>query len=81
MRACSQTAALCADALYLPQPTHTHSPPPSLPCSYTVLFAFEEAIGFMMGQLEADKDGISAAAVFGELAGGCRRGVVEEGGQ
>lgn len=35
---------------------------------YTVLFAFEEAIGFMMGQLEHDKDGISAAAVFAELA-------------
>lgn len=26
-----------------------------------MLFAFEEAIGFMMGQLEHDKDGISAA--------------------
>ncbi|KAL4452333.1 hypothetical protein ABPG75_007995 [Micractinium tetrahymenae] len=35
---------------------------------YTVLFAFEEAIGFMMGQLEHDKDGISAAVVFAELA-------------
>lgn len=34
----------------------------------TVLFAFEEAIGFMMGQVEHDKDGISAAAVCAELA-------------
>lgn len=43
-------------------------PTPSCP-SYTVLFAFEEAIGFMLGQVEHDKDGISAAAVFAELAG------------
>ncbi|GFR50885.1 hypothetical protein Agub_g13175 [Astrephomene gubernaculifera] len=34
----------------------------------TVLFAFEEAIGFMLGGMYRDKDGISAAAVFTELA-------------
>ena len=60
-------------------------PPSPLPCTgfkwlgnealrleaggYTVLFAFEEAIGYMMGQAQHDKDGISAAAVFAELAG------------
>jgi hypothetical protein len=33
-----------------------------------VLFAFEEAIGFMMGQLGHDKDGVAAAAVCAELA-------------
>lgn len=32
------------------------------------LFAFEEAIGFMLGGMFKDKDGISAAAVFTELA-------------
>jgi len=32
-----------------------------------VLFAFEEAIGFMLGPYK-DKDGISAAAVFCEMA-------------
>mmetsp|Transcript_30392 Transcript_30392/g.79059 ORF Transcript_30392/g.79059 Transcript_30392/m.79059 type:complete len:625 (+) Transcript_30392:1234-3108(+) len=32
-----------------------------------VLFAFEEAIGFMLGPYK-DKDGISAAAVFAEMA-------------
>eukprot|EP00198_Chlamydomonas_reinhardtii_P000549 XP_001689884.1 phosphoglucomutase [Chlamydomonas reinhardtii] len=34
----------------------------------TVLFAFEEAIGFMLGGMYKDKDGISAASVFAELA-------------
>ncbi|GIL49353.1 hypothetical protein Vafri_5656 [Volvox africanus] len=33
-----------------------------------VLFAFEEAIGFMLGAMYRDKDGISAAATFTELA-------------
>lgn len=34
----------------------------------TVLFAFEEAIGFMCGSTVLDKDGVSAAAVCAELA-------------
>ncbi|EDO44486.1 predicted protein [Nematostella vectensis] len=34
----------------------------------TVLFAFEEAIGFMYGTNVLDKDGISAAAVMAEMA-------------
>jgi len=33
-----------------------------------VLFAFEEAIGFMAGGMYRDKDGVSAAAVFAEMA-------------
>ncbi|XP_059153126.1 phosphopentomutase-like [Physella acuta] len=33
-----------------------------------VLFAFEEAIGFMCGSVVLDKDGVSAAAVMAELA-------------
>ena len=32
-----------------------------------VLFAFEEAIGFMCGSGVLDKDGVSAACVVGEL--------------
>ena len=32
-----------------------------------VLFAFEEAIGFMFGSNVLDKDGVSAAAVMAEL--------------
>ena len=32
-----------------------------------VLFAYEEAIGFMLGTAVLDKDGVSAAAVMGEL--------------
>lgn len=34
----------------------------------TVLFAFEEAIGFMCGSTVLDKDGVSAAAVSAEMA-------------
>ena len=34
----------------------------------TVLFAFEEAIGFMCGSSVLDKDGVSAAAVCAEMA-------------
>ena len=33
-----------------------------------VLFAFEEAIGFMCGSVVLDKDGVSAAAVCAEMA-------------
>jgi len=33
----------------------------------TVLFAFEEAIGFMCGTLVLDKDGVGAAVKMGEL--------------
>ncbi len=35
----------------------------------TVLFAFEEAIGYMFGSTVLDKDGISAAAVLAEYGG------------
>ncbi len=42
----------------------------NLPSGSTkVLFAFEEAIGFMVGVMGIrDKDGVSAAAVFAEMA-------------
>ena len=33
----------------------------------TFLFGFEEAIGFMIGDVCFDKDGVRAAAVFAEL--------------
>ena len=35
---------------------------------YEVLFAFEEAIGFMFPAVHHDKDGVAAACVFAELA-------------
>eukprot|EP01126_Amoeba_proteus_P057439 TRINITY_DN730_c0_g2_i4.p1 TRINITY_DN730_c0_g2~~TRINITY_DN730_c0_g2_i4.p1 ORF type:complete len:378 (+),score=75.49 TRINITY_DN730_c0_g2_i4:742-1875(+) len=35
---------------------------------YTVLMAFEEAIGYMVGGLPLDKDGILAAATFSEMS-------------
>ncbi|OQS00204.1 phosphoglucomutase [Thraustotheca clavata] len=34
----------------------------------TVLFSFEEAIGFCVGSVVKDKDGVCAAAVFAEMA-------------
>lgn len=34
-----------------------------------VLFAYEEAIGYMFGDTVLDKDGISAAAIMAEYAG------------
>ena len=33
---------------------------------HDVLFAFEEAIGFMVGTAVLDKDGVSAAAIMAE---------------
>ena len=36
---------------------------------HEVLFAFEEAIGYMFGTTVLDKDGINAAAVMAEFAG------------
>ncbi len=35
----------------------------------SVLFAYEEAIGYMFGSTVLDKDGISAAAVLAEYGG------------
>ena len=35
---------------------------------YDVIFGFEQAIGFCLGDVLCDKDGISAAAVFAEMA-------------
>ena len=40
-----------------------------LKLGHEVLFAFEEAIGYMCGCTVLDKDGISAAAVMAEFAG------------
>eukprot|EP00957_Ditylum_brightwellii_P173477 13207842-Ditylum_brightwellii.AAC.1 len=40
---------------------------------YIPLFAFEEAIGFMFGTILKDKDGISALAVFCEMANHVRQ--------
>lgn len=39
---------------------------------HEVLFAFEEAIGYMFGTTVLDKDGITAAAVMAEFAGWLR---------
>jgi phosphomannomutase len=36
------------------------------------LFGFEEAIGFSVGPLVRDKDGVSAALIFAELAADCK---------
>ncbi|GBF95500.1 phosphoglucomutase [Raphidocelis subcapitata] len=40
---------------------------------YTVLFAYEEAIGFMFNAIHKDKDGVSAAAAFAEMAAALAR--------
>lgn len=39
----------------------------------TVLFSFEEAIGFCCGDVVRDKDGVTAAAVFAEMANALAR--------
>lgn len=39
---------------------------------YTFVFGFEEAIGFSAGAVVRDKDGISTALLFAELAAECR---------
>ena len=36
---------------------------------YEVLFGYEEAIGYMLSEVIRDKDGVSAASCFSELAG------------
>ena len=41
---------------------------------YTFLFAFEEAIGYLVGDMSLDKDGVRAAAVFAEMAATLRVG-------
>ena len=49
---------------------------------YDVLMCYEEAIGFCLGSLVHDKDGVSAGAVFAEMAGYLARthgrGVVDQ---
>ena len=40
---------------------------------YKVIFAFEEAIGFCVGNIVNDKDGVCAAAVFAEMANELKR--------
>jgi phosphomannomutase len=42
--------------------------------------AFEEAIGFMLGPMFRDKDGVAAAAAFAEMAAELYEGGASVGG-
>lgn len=76
----SALAHLCFKCLTSDPYTRSHSlshsltppwrlPAHSLPLTFQVLFAYEEAIGFMPGPMYRDKDGVSSAAAFCEMAG------------
>jgi phosphomannomutase len=46
-----------------------------------VLFSYEEALGFCVGDVLCDKDGISAASMFIEMASALEAGWTEENEQ
>lgn len=46
-----------------------------------VIFSYEEALGFCVGDVLCDKDGISAASIFMEMASALQAGWTETGGE